>query len=389
MPKGLVNPHSSGPKTTQPRVLPAKDLAKGDIEVRLSTRDMELLEGQKVTLAITKQSIAKGNSETSLEETTSQSGIVLFPAQQTQTDYSYKVTAAIGDARYSSPSFQFQSTDTGLRVLVPVFKASSDLNSLLILSRSLYAIIPQDNVFMVDVLWRIENYSEVSWLPDGTSFPLPAGAKALTIREAEGDGRFEAAGDTGIKLAGTFSPGQHDLLARFQLPADGKAVRDIAFPTAVHLGTLRVLLDSSPTMSLKVEGCGDPEETRNQDGQRRLIVSRDFLNEKTRAPDKIEVRIAGIPTPATGRPVAVALASVIALAGLVQSVGRRRSTSTARTLLSREDRERASELLLEELIRLEQAFKQGDIGRKTHDQARRQLLEAYARLGAGEQRPEA
>jgi hypothetical protein len=350
---------------------------------------MDLLDGQKVTLSITKQSIAKGNSETSLEETTSMGGVVRFAAQPTQTDYSYKVKVAIGDARYSSPVFQFHSTDSGLRVLVPVFKSSSDLNSLLILSRTLYAIIPQDNVFMVDVLWRIENYSEISWLPDNTSFPLPAGAKALTIRESEDDGRFEAAGDNGIKLAGTFSPGQHDLLARFQLPADGKAVRDIVFPTAVHLGTLRVLLDSSPTMSLKVEGCSDPEESRNQDGQRRLVVSRDFLGEKTRAPDKIEVRIAGIPTPATGRPVAVALASVIALAGLAQSFGRRRSTNPARTLLSKEDRERASELLLEELIRLEQAFKQGDIGRRTHDQARRQLLEAYARLGAGEQRPEA
>jgi hypothetical protein len=76
----------------------------------------------------------------------------------------------------------------------------------------------------------------------------------------------------------------------------------------------------------------------------------------------------------------VGLAAAIALAGIAQSFGRRRATTTLRSYLSKEDRQRASELLLEELISLEQAFQQGSIGRKTHEQARRQLLEAFARL---------
>jgi hypothetical protein len=47
-----------------------------------------------------------------------------------------------------------------------------------------------------------------------------------------------------------------------------------------------------------------------------------------------------------------------------------------------EETERAGELLLEELISLEQAFQQGAIGRKTYEQTKRQLLEAFARLRA-------
>jgi len=74
---------------------------------------------------------------------------------------------------------------------------------------------------------------------------------------------------------------------------------------------------------------------------------------------------------------------MIALGGLAASIGRFRSRAPARSQLSKEDRDRAGELLLEELIRLEQAFKHGEIGRKTHETAKRQLLEAYARLGAG------
>ena len=94
------------------------------------------------------------------------------------------------------------------------------------------------------------------------------------------------------------------------------------------------------------------------------------------------MNISGIPTPPAGRSVAVGLASLIAVAGFAQAAGRR-SAKAPRSNLSKEERERAGELLLEELIGLEQAFKQGAIGRKTHEQARRQLLEAFARLGAG------
>jgi hypothetical protein len=380
-----MNPH--GPRSQGPRIVPSAELAKGTIEVRLISRDVDLIDNRQVTLSVTHESIAQGNKQSTLEATTSVGGIAVFPSQGTESDWVYKVSAAVGDAHFSTSQFQFKTGGEGLRIIIPVLKSSSDLNGLLILSRCLYAVIPQDNTFNVDVLWRIENYSEVAWVPDDTTYPLPAGAKALTIREAEGDGHFESANDgKAIRLAGTFGPGQQDLLLRFQLPADGKATRDLTFPAAAHLGTLRVLLDSSPTMSLKVDGAQQPEETRNQEGQRRLIATRDFLSEKVRAPDKIEVHIAGIPTPPAGRPVAVGLAAVIALGGLSQGLGRRSKARTpSRALLSKEDREHAGKLLLDEMIRLERAFKQGEIGRKTHEQAKRQLLEAYARLGAGQQ----
>ena len=381
----MANPH--GNRQNMARIVPAPDLAPGEIEVRLSSNETDLIDNEEVKLSVSKQSIAQGNSSSDITDKTNLGGIVRFQNQSTETDHLYTVTANVAGAQYSSPQFQFRAGGGGLRVLLPVYKASSDVNGILILSRALVAIIPQDNLFSIDFLWRIENYSDTAWVPDKADqqarLVLPEGAKAITIKEDTGDARFEKDGDGAIRLAGTFAPGQHDLMMRFHLDSTGDSSRNLSFPSGVHLGSMRVLLDSAPGMALRVEGFSDPVETRNADGQRRLISSRDFLGEKVRAPEKIEVHITGIPTPAAGKNIAVSIAGVIAVGGLMASIGRFRSRTPARSQLSKEDRERAGELLLEELIRLEQAFKHGEIGRKTHETAKRQLLEAYARLGAG------
>lgn len=382
----MINPH--GNRQQQARIVPAPDLAPGEIEVRLSSNEVDLLDNEEIKLLVSKQSIAQGNSNSEITDKTNIGGIVRFQNQSTETDHLYTVTANVAGAQYSSPQFQFRAGGGGLRVLLPVYKASTDVNGILILSRALVAIIPQDNIFSIDFLMRVENYSDTAWVPDKSDqqarLVLPEGAKAITIKEDTGDARFEKDGDGAIRLAGTFAPGQHDLMMRFHLDSTGESSRNLSFPSGVHLGSMRVLLDSAPGMQLRVEGFSDPVETRNQDGQRRLISTEDFLGEKKKAPDRIEVHITGIPTPAAGKNIAVSIAGVIALGGLAASIGRFRSRAPARSQLSKEDRERAGELLLEELIRLEQAFKHGEIGRKTHETAKRQLLEAYARLGAGE-----
>jgi hypothetical protein len=378
-----VNPH--GAKKQGPRVIPAPDLTAGDIEVRLISSKLDSvanIENQEVTLIVSKQSIERGNVDTTLTARTDARGVALFTGQPTESDHIYDAQVAVGEARYSTGQFQFHKNDLGLRAIVPIYESSTDLNSLLLLTRTLVAIVPQDNMFVIDVLLRIENYGEVSWLPQNVVFPLPPGFKALNIREPKADGHFEAAGDDGVKLAGTMAPGQHDLMFRFHLPTDGESERSFKWATSLNTAMVRVILESGPTMKLTMPGFPDAEEGRNQEGQRRLIAGRDFMSEKVKAPESVEIKISGIPTPTSGRSVAVGLAAVLAIGGLAQGIGRRRSSGPMRPELSREDRERAGELLLEELISLEQAFQQGAIGRKTHEQARRQLLEAFARLRA-------
>jgi hypothetical protein len=372
------NPH--GAKRAGPRIVPSPDLPPGEIEVRLNAKDFKNIENQEVTLLVSKQSIERGNVDSTLTARTDERGVARFSGQSTESDHIYDVQVGIGGARYSSGQFQFKNLEAGIRAILPIYESATALDNLLLLTRTLVAIVPQDNMFVVDVLFRVENYGEVSWLPENVVIPLPEGFRALNVRDPKADAHFEPAGDTGVKLAGTLAPGQHDLMFRFHLPTDGRSNMAFKFPTNLNTGMVRVILESSPTMQLAVTGLPEPEETRNQEGQRRLIAGRDFVTEKVRAPEEIEVKISGIPTPAAGRTVAVSLAAAIALAGVAQSFTRRRAATPSRSDLSTEDRERASELLLEELISLEQTFQQGAIGRKTYEQARRQLLEAFARL---------
>ena len=373
-----------GARRAGPRVMPATDLPPGEIEVRLNGKNMKGIENEEVTLVVTKQSIERGDAETTLTTRTDARGVAHFSGQPTESDHVYDLRVAVGAATYSTGQFQFRSNEVGMRAVVPIYESSNTLDGLLVLTRTLVAVVPQDNLFVVDVLLRVENYGEVSWLPDNIVFPLPEGFKALNVRDAKGDARFEAAGDEGVKLVGTLAPGQHDLMFRFHLPTDGQSVRTFKFPTKLNTGMVRVILESSPTMKLEVPGFPEPEEARNQEGQRRLVAGRDFVTEKVRAPDEIEIRISGIPTPAAGRSVAVGLAAVLALAGVAQTISRKRSSKAVRSDLSKEDRDQAGELLLQELINLEHAFAQGTIGRKTHEQAKRQLLEAFARLRSEE-----
>jgi len=376
------SPHSPhGLKRQGPQITPAPELPAGDIEVRLTSKRLEGIENQEVILIDSKQSIARGNVDSQLVARTDGRGVAHFRGQAPKSDHIYDVQVVHDGARYSTGQFQFRAGDKGLRVVVPVYEASSSLDGLLVLTRTLIVMVPQDDLFVVDVLLRVENYGEVSWLPDNVSFALPEGFKALTVREPKADAHFETADDTGVKLVGTLAPGQHDLMFRFHLPTDGKSEQSFTFPTALNTGMVRVVLESSPTMKLEVPGFPDAEESRSQEGQRRLMTGRDFVTEKVHAPDTVAVKVSGIPTPPPGKLVAVGLAALLALGGIAQTLGgRRRSAAALRSDLSKEDRERAGELLLEELISLEQAFQQGSIGRKTHEHAKRQLLEAYARL---------
>ena len=70
-----------------------------------------------------------------------------------------------------------------------VFEVSNTLDGLLVLTRSLIVMVPQDDLFVVDVLLRVENYGEVAWLPDNVTFQLPDGFKALTVKDPKAAAR--------------------------------------------------------------------------------------------------------------------------------------------------------------------------------------------------------
>lgn len=376
--QAFENPH--GTSSARPRAVSAMDLEPGEIEIQLLSKELDELGGRKVVLHIKKVSIADGDNETQLEALTNPNGVARFKDLQVTTDYLYRIESTEGPATYNVPEFQFRAGRGGTRVTLPIAPATTDLGSLVLMSRGLMAVIPSENKFVVDVMWRIENYSKSSWVPKDVVFALPEGFSALTFKEKGNVPRFDRSGDDAVQLMGTFGPGRHDLMFRFYLSTDQEASKTFSFPAKINLGSFRVLLESGPNMDLTVDGFPKPEESRNRKGQRRLVASRDFMEEKSAAPATIDVTISGIPTPPPGRGFAVGLAGALALLGLGQTLQRRRRRASAASQLTHEDVEKASELILSELVELEQAFEKKEIGRKLHDGTRRQLIEAYARL---------
>ena len=152
-----------------------------------------------------------------------------FPEQGTETDYVYTATVAVGAARYSTHEFQFREATTGLRVIVPIYPSTSELEGLLLLSRAAIAIIystGQSFCHRRDVAYRELRGSQLA-AGERQFALLPDGFEALNIRNPKAEARFEPAGDNGVKLAGTFSPGQHDLMFRFHLPTEGQSRRTL------------------------------------------------------------------------------------------------------------------------------------------------------------------
>ena len=93
------NPHGNKGQVTA-RVVPGPDLGPGEIEVRLSGKETTLLDGNEVTLSITHQSIAAGNTSSVVTTTSNLGGVARFPADGTDAETVLEAAAtALAQAR--------------------------------------------------------------------------------------------------------------------------------------------------------------------------------------------------------------------------------------------------------------------------------------------------
>lgn len=178
----------------KPLTRPADDLPPGEIEVQLNTRKLQSIEDREVTLVVSRQSIRPGKVDTTLTARTDARGVARFASQAIESDHVYEVKAGVGAARYSSGQFQFRSRTAGMRVVLPVYEGQANLDGLLLLTRTLVSIVPQDNLLVVEVLMRFENLGDTAWVPENQVMALPEGFEALKVRDVMGDARFEGLG---------------------------------------------------------------------------------------------------------------------------------------------------------------------------------------------------
>ena len=301
-------------------------------------------------------------------------GSARFDGLATGSGHSYRVSTTRGSASYAHPPIGL-GFKSGRRVTLHAYEASGKLDStMLVVMRSIVILSMREDAIQVHQLLSVINMGRVSWLAD-LPFELPQGFKAFNKQDAADDARIEEVPGTGAALRGTYPPGQRDLEFSYQVPLAGEAVQTLRVRLPNRVSAARVAAEASRSMTLEVKGFPAAKPVEGREGKRVLLT--DLTARSPGEASNLDITIGGLPTQGPGRWITVALAALVAIAGIVYFA---QSGSAALDEDARRDLVEAREALLGEIVALERAHKTGEIGPKTYARVRASLLDALARI---------
>lgn len=342
-------------------------LPPGTILVDLRDENDRPLPNAGLTLAILQQSVAKGESRRHVPGVTNDAGQARFDGNETGSSVAYRVSAVRDGGTYAARPFQLPLTK-GMHVVLHVYPATSDVEKAVVVSQGILAVDVRDDRIQVSQLLTIFNAGRVAWLPKDVVLRIPREATAFRSNQGMSDVGADAV-PGGIKLRGTFGPGRNDVEFSWQLPYEGTESFDFTVGMAPHMAAFRVIATASPGMTLVVDDFPAARSSTDSQGQRLLTTQK----EARRSDDElreVHVRVAGLPTRGSAPFVVAGLCALAVFVG-VGLWGRRTPSAAARKELQ--------EALLRELAELEQARSAGDVGPRTYERVRRELVDALAK----------
>jgi len=344
-------------------------LAPGTIAVELRDGDDHPLADEAITLGILINSIAKGDTRRHLQAVTDAHGLAMFSGLETESNVAYRVTSAYQGGSFAALPFQM-SQGKAMRVVLHVYPVTHDIQSTLILCEAVVAAELRDDRIQLEEVFTLYNLGRTAWQPTEVTMALPHGFTAFSAQQSMSDQGVDAL-DTGARLRGTFPPGHHAVEFRWQLPwAEDKDV-DLSVGMPPHVAIARVLMPATAGIKLSANGFPPAEVRRDSQGQSFLVTERRVRPDEPKVVS-LEIGIHDLPTPGPGRDVATALAAFGVALGLAL-VARKRSTADAslEPLATRR-------ALLVELGALEDARSASDVGPRTYENARREILDSIA-----------
>ena len=335
------------------------------------------LAGTQVRLGILFQKIAEGESRSEKFAQADSTGTVRFTDLQKGSDHAYRITVGAGPASYQTAPFNLRQ-DMGQHVVLHIFPYTPDIEKAMIGMRGYQYIETRDDVFQFEVLFRVFNVGQITWVPKDVVVQLPKGFKAFKAQEGMTDVHFEQVDNVGARLKGTFSPGQNEASFRFQMPKSNDESATFHMSLPPHVAEMRVIAEASSAMNLEVDGFQPPVATANQNGQRVLVSVKQLQRRDDEIRD-FSATLSGIPVPGPGRWVAVLVALCMAIGGALAAQGMFDDAAGGKDAAA--DKKRAREILLRELVALEAARRAEKIGPRSYEQSRSHLIDAIARLG--------
>jgi hypothetical protein len=387
MPSG--QPEQAAQAATNPAVFdPPPDtevedpnLPKGTIVVELRDADNAPLPHTDLTVGILHQSVAKGESREHKPAVTDDRGLARVEGLETGSGIAYRITVVQGGATFAAMPFQLPAS-RGEHVTLHVYGVSHDLqNALIVMQGILFAEVKDDRIQIEQVL-TIFNLGRTAWVPDDVVLRLPPDFTALSAQQSMSDQGLDSLDKVGGRMKGTFAPGRHEMQFRWQVPYSGE--RDIEFDVGLppHVAVMRVMAGGAQGVKLIVTGFPDAQAKNDAQGARILVTEKQV--KRNEPIESIHMKLDGLPTPGSGRVIATCLAGSGVILGIWLGVG---GGAPAR----RPNRDKGVRArLLAELLELEEAHRAGDIGPKTYERARRELVDAIARtLDETEKEPRA
>jgi hypothetical protein len=245
-----------------------------------------------------------------------------------------------------------------------------DVQTAVIVVEAVLAAEVREDRIQIEQVLNLYNVGRTAWQPDDIRMKLPEGATAFNSQASMTDQGVDQDGDS-AKLRGTFPPGRHSVDFRWQLPWSEENDVDFAVGLPPHVAIARVMMPASSEIKLAVDGFPKPEVRHDNQGQSFLWTERRLTPQDARL-GALSIGIHGLPVPGPARKIVTFLAGVGVLLGVLFSLfGPRRSRASGETS--------TRTAVLQELADLERAHAAGDVGPKTYERARRELIDALAR----------
>jgi hypothetical protein len=345
-------------------------MAPGSIVVDLRDADDRPIAREVVTLGVLTNSIAKGDSRRHVQMPTDERGRSLFTDLDTASNIAYRVSAGYQGGSFAAAPFQLQQAKA-MRVVLHVYPVTRDIRAAVIVCEATLALELRDDRVQVEQALTFYNLGRIAWQPDDVHMLLPEGFTAFDAQTTMSDQGVDQGGG-GAKLRGTFAPGRHAVQFRFQVPWSGDKDVDFEMGLPPHVAIARVMMPATAQIKLAATGFPAAEVRRDAQGQGFLLTERRLRPDD--APlTVLSVGLHDLPSPGPGRLVATLLAACGVGVGLVFSA---RKGQRPRVVGGPKA---ARNALLEELAELERARAAGDVGPRSYERARRELLDALAR----------
>jgi hypothetical protein len=347
-------------------------LPPGTIVVELRDAINNVLPNKPVQLGIIHQSVAKGESREHVQQDTGADGTTSFAQLDGSSGTAYRVSVKSDDASFAARPFNL-SHDHGMRVVLHIYPVVHELpQTLQVGSLVIVYVEVKDDRVQIQERVDIFNGTPSAWVPHDAILRLPENFTALNSQQQMSDIGVESVPREGARLHGTFVPGNNSVVFSWQVPYASEPTLDMELGLPPDSRRVLVRAAAAPGMHLEVPTFREAVAQVSEEGQRELVTGRQ-TNDNEPPLRKVHIKLTDLPTPGPTRLVGTGLAAAGVVFGLyIATQARRRSTKAG----VKRDRAR----LLEEVEELERAHLRGDVGPKTYERARRELVDELASL---------